>query len=44
MALLVQKLWEGKKLLKSVFGYFNTKKSNKKKPMAIKLGGGGVRP
>ena len=26
MALLAQKLWEGKKLSKSVFGYFKTKK------------------
>ena len=25
MALLAQKLWEGKKLSKSVFGYFKTK-------------------
>ena len=46
MALLVQQLWGGKKLSKSVFGYFKTKtKQNKKVPTAIKLeGGGGVRP
>ena len=32
-----------KKLSKSVFGYFKTKKNSKKKvPMAIKLEGGGV--
>ena len=41
-AILVQKLWGEKKLSKSVFGYFNTKKKFKKKvPMAIKLEGGG---
>ena len=40
MALLTQKLWEGKKS-KSVFGYFKTKKNKKKVPTAIKLGGGG---
>ena len=33
-AILVQKLWGEKKLSKSVFGYFKTKK---KVPMAIKL-------
>ena len=44
-AILVQKLWVEKKLSKSVFGYFKTKKNSKKKvPMAIKLEGGGVRP
>ena len=36
--ILVQKLWGEKKLSKSVFGYFKTKK---KVPMAIKLEGGG---
>ena len=42
MAILVQKLWGEKKLSKSVFGYFKTKKKFKKKvPMAIKLEGGG---
>ena len=42
-AILVQKLWSEKKLLKSVFGYFKTKKKiqQKKVPMAIKLEGGG---
>jgi len=41
-AILVQKLWGEKKLPKSVFGYFKTKKNTKKKvPMAIKLEGGG---
>ena len=45
MALLDQKLWGGKKLLKSVFGYKN-KNQIKKVPAAIKLGGRGgrVRP
>ena len=42
-AILVQKLWGEKKLSKSVFGYFKTKKKFKQKkvPMAIKLEGGG---
>ena len=40
-AILVQKLWGEKKLSKSVFGYFKTKKKEKKVPMAIKLEGGG---
>jgi len=40
-AILVQKLWGEKKLSKSVFGYFKTKKYFKKVPMAIKLEGGG---
>ena len=39
---IVQQLWGEKKLSKSVFGYFQTKK--KEVPMAIKLEGGGVRP
>ena len=41
--ILVQKLWGEKKLSKSVFGYFKTKKkkSTKNVPMAIKLEGGG---
>ena len=41
--MLVQKLGEEKKLSKSVFGYFKTKKERKKikVPMAIKLGVGG---
>ena len=45
-AILVQKLWGEKKLSKSVFGYFKTKKIKEKKvPMAIKLDGRwGVRP
>ena len=38
-AILVQKLWGEKKLTKSVFGYFKTKKN--KVPMAIQLEGGG---
>ena len=41
MALLVQKLCGEKKLLKSVLGYFQTKKEKKKAPMAIALEGGG---
>ena len=41
-AILVQQLWGEKKLSKSVFGYFKTKKNIKKKvPMAIKLEAGG---
>ena len=42
-AILVQKLWGEKKLSKSVFGYFKTKKKiqQKKVPMATKLEGGG---
>ena len=42
-AILVQKLWGEKKLTKSVFGYFKTKKKfqQKKVPMATKLGGPG---
>ena len=41
-AILVQQLLGEKKLSKSVFGYFKTKKNSKKKvPMAIKLEGGG---
>ena len=44
MAILVQKLWGEKKLSKSVFGYFKTKKKiqQKKVPMATKLEGGGL--
>ena len=40
--ILVQKLWGEKKLSKSVFGYFKTKKKiqQKKVPMATKLEGG----
>ena len=41
MALSVQKFGGGKMLSKSVFGYFKTKKKQKKGPTAIKLGGGG---
>ena len=42
-AILVQKFWGEKKLSKSVFGYFKTKKKNSKKkvPMTTKLEGGG---
>ena len=36
MTLLVQKLWRGKKLLKSVFGYFKTE-TKIKVPTAMKL-------
>ena len=38
-ALLVQKLWGGNKLSKSIFGYFKTKK-NKKFRLSLSLGGG----
>ena len=42
MALLVQKLWGGKKLSKSVFGYFKTRKNFKKfrRPLSSRGGGG----
>ena len=44
MAILVQKLWGEKKLSKSVFGYFKTKKKFKKKvPMALSSRGGGCK-
>ena len=41
MALLVQKLWRGKKLSKSVFGYFKTKKEKKKSSDCHEAWGGG---
>ena len=45
IALLVQKLWGGKMLSKSVFDYFKTDNKKKKVPTAISSGGGeGGRP
>ena len=41
LALLVQKLWGGKKLSKSVSAILRLKKQ-KKVPTAIKIGGGGT--